>query len=867
MATINTDVYNMAEVLLDLHKSQLDEVPTETAVAGLYGSINSALAKMMVSNIRVQADLCDESLPSKAKHKKYIVSHAASYEIDGITAKPANMSVLLYIVEDDLLKLFDKYENVVISDKCKFIIGDYEYHLHYPIKIERHLLVDNNYVYTAVYDMSVNNTLSDITNPYLDSPYTYKNSGYTYITISTELMQVELSTHYQKNVTSSAIDNKTYIFSFENQLAAFDITVIEGGVTKYVTPRYKGTSIDDSDSYYCFYTIVDDTTVRVEFDSNSIIPGINAEIMTRIFTSQGDTCNFSFTTDILSVLEDTEDIAYNSTQVMISPISDSSGGKDAKTTEELQLLLPKAKDRGNIINSTDLINYFNINSDSKVRITPIEKVSNNILFCYYTYLLMKDNNNNIIPTNTINLKLKTTDADVVKEIDTETRQYIFKQGIKLGYNLDSEYAVKVTDSRVVYDYYYTIPYDMVISDKGPFISYFMKVVNDKRQLQFSTINNSSPLQFICSGIKWKRDIDSDKYVMTATIMQNINTDYGIYDKDPEGNLIKGDGIKFIVVCDSPDDNQPYRYFMGDLKSWELTSEFKYTFDVDFTTDDVVDPSNRIQILNGYRPLNDELPMYGFFGGITSATIYIMCKFKDENGDVITYNTSNPLSNIVSNISDYTCTNVYKIIDGIQFINNFSDISTSIIDVSVADSNIDFNISSVPVIGYNYARSSSFLNFIDILKNCKVNIENVSYITDGSFTIDLKFYNTFGPSKLSIVDENGTKLDKVNISPKLTLSLNKTSDTYTKDYIITDLKSAIENLDRDNKELSLASEIGTIQNKYSASVKFLQGMGFNKFDANYQNITTSPASGIFDVPEFICVNINSDGNPDISVKVL
>ena len=858
---VNTDIYDMHEALFNMQKNMMEETDEETLALGTYGWFNSAISQMIVSNVKVAADNSNEVFATRAKYDKNIIYHAINSEITDINATPAHIPVLFCILEDSLTNLFEEQDEIVtISDECKFMIGNYEYHFDYPILISKQILENNNTVYTAKYDITYNNPLSDVSNPFLPSPYILRLNGNNYIFIACELRQVERTVYTKVIQSNNSIENKVYLFDFENQLASFSVFAKEeDGRTIKINAYFENTAVPDNEVYYCWYTYIDEDTVRVKFEPNSYMPSLNTTISTVILTTQGSKCNFEYVDDCIMSLDDTDNYTYNAAQIRISPQGKSEGGKDRRTTSDIKAVLPKqALSRGNIINETDIYNYFNRMNSSTVRITPKKKVDNQIMRCYYLYLLLKDQNNIIIPTNTIDINFDINKADIVSEFKSH-KQYFFKQGTCIGYNRGSRGVICTSDEeRLQYEFNYILPYKISINNNGPVSSFYMDVVDKTYRTYYTYINNYSPIQFICSSVKFVKRTTDEKYKLKLTLNQNIDSDYGLINKETKECNIK----VVVVLYDST--GAAYRYFLGDLDSNE---NFSYNYIVNFETDEIINEDNDIKLSNGYSigsDISNGEKTYGYFPSNCKAEIYILAKFDKEYG---IYSASN----LFNGLEGYTCTNMFTIPDGLNFFENFSEISICPTD---AISNNVFAIKGVPVLKYEYSKNEeNTMYLLNKMIEYKQYIYSAINVLENAFSIDFKFYNTYGPSYLYKINSSMDKsLDKVNITLNFEMMLKRSADNYTKSYIIRDIQSMFEQFD-DNDNKYIPNIISYINNKYTNSIYYLAYRGFNTFDSNYQNffLDTSTSEEVIDaVPEFVCLNrVNteeSENVPDVNITL-
>lgn len=542
---LSADVYSVREAFEDLKKNFIEEESDETLELGMYGFLSAVLAKETASVIKVGSEMANEMFPSKARLESSIMSHAVVNSITDIFAAPSKMPCLVCIIEDDLKRIFenqiteDNPNTVVIDNKSPIYIEDYEYHFDYPIIISKNQISTFETVYTARYDISDPNSISDITNPYLASPYLLKYSSYVYLFIPTRLTQISINESYEKISSDNIIDNKSYEFEFnENndpliKLASFDVYVKEEGETVKLTPIFESAAIDEDVPYYCRYLFLNKNTIRVTFDKNSYMPGINAEITTVIKTTLGEKGNIILKEKTASILQDTENYSYFNTQLMIIPQGKSEGGADNISIAELKRRIPQeASSRKNLTSSSDLNAYFNRFNTDKLYMDFSLKVNNQFMFQYYSYILAKDNDNRIVPTNTLPAVISTEDLDTIKDSD-ENELYVLNPGICLGWKKGKCYLInEKKDKKEDYQYIYTIPFKAIINPKIPAIFYYINIMNKNYILNFNYINDQCPVQFICTNAQWRRDPDSIEnsgkdYIMDLVISQNINEDYGL----------------------------------------------------------------------------------------------------------------------------------------------------------------------------------------------------------------------------------------------------------------------------------------------------------------------------------------------------
>ena len=178
----------------------------------------------------------------------------------------------------------------------------------------------------------------------------------------------------------------------------------------------------------------------------------------------------------------------------------------------------------------------------------------------------------------------------------------------------------------------------------------------------------------------------------------------------------------------------------------------------------------------------------------------------------------------------------------------------------------FYIKSVPVVKFTYIDNEERINeFIKILEDRREYINAALYILENSFGIDLKFFNTYGPSKTFYLD-NGAPLNKTNIVFKFRVKLEPGADKYTKDYIIIAIKDYIEDLTQfENTHISLL--IKQLNTQFKESTVYIDYEGFDEFGPEQKHINRKETDMITTVPEFINISSNDDLSPDISIEMV
>ena len=443
--SVNSDIYNLSQLVDDVKKTFIENETDETLAIGMYGYIGALESHRLQTQVQMTGELSNESFPSRARLERNVITHAIMANIEDINAIPAKMTTYLILKESDVDYYLNRSNSTFTIDReCPIYIGDYEFHLEYDIILKQVYIPDKDVnTYAAWYNIpdrrEVPTSSVDLStgNPYISPPAIVNIGGQNYIYITTTLSQVSHITEHKKLVTSNIVDNKTLNFEFEDQLAYFEVEVDESDEVKYLQPVFEGAGVpDNAYLYYCWYQYIDTNLIRIRFDRKSYMPGLNANINVLIKTTKGLDGNFDHRGQIAVSLS-SDNYGYKNIPMILDPVTSSINGRNRKSKEELQALIPKELlSRGSLTTITDLNNYFSTLDTEEGRIVIQKKIDNQIERVYYGYMVAKDSNNNIIPSNTIDLKVGLEDLVSTRIPGSLSDRYTLKSGacIKLDEN-------------------------------------------------------------------------------------------------------------------------------------------------------------------------------------------------------------------------------------------------------------------------------------------------------------------------------------------------------------------------------------------------------------------------------------------------
>lgn len=883
--SMNTDIYDILDSIKKVQSRYIDDEDETTLALGIFGFIADTEAKKIQTSTIMAGQLGNEMFPSRARLTKNVIAHATYNGITDINAVPAKITVTLCVKIADIEKYQDDNNCFYLDADSPIFIDEYEFHLDYDIQIKRKKLSDSGYSYSAQYvikdedDNSIVNPLGSINSPYLKQPFLINIGPDKYIGIQAIIRQCTIEETVDTIVSDSIIENKTYTFQFENQLADFRVICTDNGVQTEVVPYMYGSVINPKDDNYCWYMFTNDDTVRITFDTKSYIPGLNTQINIKAYTTLGESGNFEYlgidgTSEGLYVSIESDRYNYRAVNCYLVAVTDSDSGENKKTKEELQKLIPKAAmSRGSLTTETDLQNYFNLINTETNKIVMRKKRDNQLERIWYAYFLLKDDFGNIIPSNTINLKLSLDDTKFM--MVCEDGRYILPAGTFLRLDPSTMIAQPISDADIPAPYsdeyfnsgyyYYVSMYNIVVCKDPLYTAYYFTGFNYQSFWTYEYINDNCEIQFIANRFRFSRQIITKQsdYNLSFSLAQSIVDDslllnyvekevYINPDGTKETKEIRTENLKAVLVLYR--EGAPYRWVECNF-DWDRVEDNKngiYNFDISIPTDNMMDYNNRIKVLN-MKEVGSSTEVYGYLDENTEAALYVLARV-DQDPSIIY--PRKDIDNISPDYGDFTLVNIYKAVDGINFFENYTSITNTKIDVEEANK-FNYIIRGVPCIGRHYLDSDTEASFVlEAIEEKKSYINYCLDLVENSMNVDFKFFNTYGPSMNYKLEDESTSIGQIDLDMRFKLSIKDTTDISIKDDIIQAIKEYIEDLN-DIGDWHAPNLIRDIINEFEERINFIEFVGFNHFDADDQHIIDVSEDTPSVVPEFINIRNHKD----------
>lgn len=858
--TISSSKKEIYDKLLKIAENYTD-TDADYLKTGLFGYITEGLASMMRDTTIHKSMLYNESFLTTAVMPKSIYSWAKMFNIDITNATPSYADIDIIIPQESitLIQAYDKsyfgsdilnsngdiISSVILDKRDPIIAGDYYFALEHSIMIYQNYNKDNtSNLYTAKYISTEPNTTNY---QKLSSYFLPIITDGTNIIIKARAYQYEV-TEFSRQISSSTYLNKVQRYSFSDQFAGARLFYsIFNSDEEEVQLVYSNLLNQVDGVKYAYYSLLDNNEFEVKFKSgeNGFIPATNSTLKLQLFTTKGSNIPNNFNGDAFIQISNENlrslpiVINFNPTNIL--------GGSDVPSLEKIkQTVINEISTRNTIITESDLNSYFELLTgllesvnDGKVKF--IKRRDDILKRIFSAYILMRDGLNDddtdyitagyeskCVPTNTINgifpiNKNKSLEFPKIK-YNIEDNKYYYINDI-----------VAASD-----DDYYVCPF-YLYTTLQPFkkVKYLYNLTNETSSLSYNESSSSPKLYIIPVSVQLLRMIEGNKPQDYYTAKFLFNTNFDI-----NSNIYSSSNILDLRLV-SPKTNQ----FLGSIQigsdkvnlNSELQSDGVYLTSFECRIDvaenefefvnNTTDYGTNIYLKNGNNtiPLPEEIKLNLKMDNIQIGNETFSAAFQSDDSVHLFRNLDDIMLSDITMISNKTTTNK---------------------DDAVY---VAFEISDIPVVHSSFFtqdsedRKDSFIKqlftYIDMLK------ENLTKLETSTF-FDLKFYNTYGPSKL--YNTSRTNLDlELDIYLKQEFENNEN----LKKEIISYVRRAVDK-SNDSKKLRISSIISLIQQTDTYG-NYIDHIDFRGLNGTFnQFIKRNNEDEIYYAPEWLNLSAGS-----------
>lgn len=469
---------SMQKWLDEIAPKYFDFDTSELYMTSQFGYMNEVMSTVENDTHHAVSIARREFYPTTAHYLSSFYKMGALQQIGYPLANPATATAILIVKESDILRYATPVEgspNVkefFIDNTSVFYAARIPFMLDYPVKITvkdyKGSVRTNDNAYTVKYVSNENlkNSLSKSYNKYIKSRV-YKHGEETLLLLKVTLRQCQIS-RFSRNINvSPLISNISIDFNVSEYMCNFEAWYSDNYKdikTQLVKIPANSNPIK---SPFVEWQMYDNTTLRLTFPNNPYFnPTYNSELTLDVYTTLGDQGNFDRYDGPLTCVLKSDTYPYNSALKMSGKIIGSSvGGYSMPSIDDF---------KNEVIAAYATNKTYTTDSDLQVMFDKIARTTRNrIIFSkrrddcfermYGAYMLIKDANNYVIPTNSLTAEFMTSDIYTID--DQGNIKY------KIGRTQGSEFFIKAGNVWRYHDRDATITIDepeFVTNDDGTY---------------------------------------------------------------------------------------------------------------------------------------------------------------------------------------------------------------------------------------------------------------------------------------------------------------------------------------------------------------------------------------------------------------
>jgi hypothetical protein len=816
--------YNYDEKFLAMAASFMNIDDISTAKTGMFGYITGITSHTAKDSTFHRNMLYKEFFLNSASLKNSLYNWAKILNYNIALAKPSQTHVALTINIQKLMSTSSisssgdtasGYRVFKLTKDTNFTIGGLNFML--PHEIEIHAKFNGTIPsVVAFYNRSTSTTNYDdkfITSENLPVLIDGVNA-----TITFNIYQLRKKKVVYDVLTNDILERSLYDINFGSNLVAFKVGY-QTPADKVSAPTvwsdltmYFNESDEPTVPQYAYYTLVNDSTLRVYFATGAakFRPEFNSRIQVELLTSEGLAGNFPYFGNVTIKDSFLEPIGYTLHNL---PDAGVTGGSNQLNFKESKIaLIDKLRTRESYITEYDLDTLFRDLKQSRIRanleVKTIKVRDDFFRRIYSMYVLMRLSSGEIIPTNTVSLEIP---FDELTE-----RKFSIAPGSIIVYDRESS-RYRLLKSNEIPDpylynndsYVFTTPFLMNLDFEefpkiNSYVTTYSKDINVNAKLNAVNYDTANQINITSYNVQRNNLVDLDKFKITLNVLTDV--------KD----------ISNLVLVAKINQNGK---LIGVAKMSSIPDSTVYYLNVN-TSDSFNSRGQYIVENTFYEPNAPEviIPEIALSGDYTI--------------DIGVYNGSfNSLDDVP--IVEYTG------LDTIGFAEDVSELVYCPVTINQNTGNVV--VERVPLVNgnfyynekYNKDMMSTILQLFGALKDATELLEN-------NTELDVKFFNTMGISK-------NFSSDIVDLRLKFQIKLRGVQSASLEGDIKKAIVSFIENCNSTLDKRFSTSNLITSLEKAFPIIAYIQLYSVN--NANIQNVEANANTSfnqISYVPEFLTV---------------
>lgn len=828
---------------------------------GMFLDITGATTEDMIN---IVARYINEIMPGMAELPDFIYANAANYGVENILATPAKMPMLLIVKENDILhygKDVGGYKEFTIDADMSILIDDLRYSLPYDIKI-RSTLFKGEYNHMSFYDKNYVNELAYEQVPFIKTMKALIN-GDIWLVLGVSVYQYVRWKYPQPINTNSKLNIPYIDLTYTDQLCGFEAFYTPAGSTTMTQLEKRMDTTTPKTYPFIYYKLTGDGSIRFLFanDDRYWIPDYNSTVTIYLYTTSGKAGNYGLVKDGLTITiradTENEDIAYNRN---IFPQGVAKGnsvnGIDQLTLEKIKVLTAEAQTTvKSYTTDVDLNTYFtnfvSVYEHNAIFVRQRDDYASREFGCF----VRLDDGTDILPTNTLNVRIGTTQMDWHH---VALRQWSIAAGTIFRYEDESNInvVVKREPDEEPDEIEYATMALMVVTTRPNSVKYYMNTINKNVEMEYEYFNLKSPFNFVVNDCVIQRDAihgESEYYIeLTLVRVDGVFNDIQSVDfmmQKPTGE-IDVDRLEMLILFKTSSGH--YIRMTCDTKELE-EGEYKYVFSTTIGTTDMID-DKRILLTGLLKRLNgetDERLIDMMNPEITFAVFY-------------RYDDITPSHDYqdIDVVKDHVLCDIYTPKEGdfyFAYPLNLIRSHVSFEDVPSSPDGFGFMIKQVPMFGRQFLLENDDLDVDEVLTDVVYEhafISNIVPLLHAAFTINMKFYNTYGRSRDFFIG-CGTDTEIINrVHCKIYMGIRFYEGILIDDYleeIRIYIKKYFEEINRTligTNQVFISILDQKLHNKFNTQVKYAIFYSVNEYESKYQVIEMHTKIDDNPLPDFI-----------------
>lgn len=843
---------------------------------GLFGMITHISSTVIEDAFNVTARYLNEAILSRATLPDFIYAHAASYGVKDIFGTPSKAPMILALKESDVLqysKVVSRHREFRIDADMKIYVdsNDLIFSIPYDIVI-RSSEFKGEYSHIAIYDRNHRNDLvQSMSSPYIRM-IKERIQGDMWLALQVDVYQYERKRVVEPIVTNNILNIAFIDVPFENKLANFELFYEAPDSPELVQLEKQMDTDTAKTTPFVYYKMLDDNTVRFSFanDDRYFLPAYNSKIHIYIYETQGKLGDFDWKVEELSAspVPSTEDesIAYNRNLFVDGQILGKSvGGRDQLTLEEIKAIALERQITIDSYTTERDLNLHFLNTLAIDKLTAIfVKHRDDPAGREYGCFTRIGDGTDIFPTNTLDLRLQTIQCD---DRFDNLHQFILKPGARLGYADDKTLntLVVLNDRAPEQAIEYRTMNLMVIGLKSNNVRSYMNSLDNDVLLNYDYMNADSPFNFMVGGCHIHRNAlkGESEYRITLNVARVdgiLRAETGEMEDqatmDPSKvkvlmtfNTTIGHYIEFKQV--NYDEEQSLFQYEGVIATNDMITEPRSGNNEDDCKISITNLLVRKTAEEDSRTIEIVNPdvMFSVFYDYGGAIAQQGHQFSD-----------------IAIVESFTLCNTYSPVeDEFYFAYPMSLMRCHVLfqDEPQSADGYSFLIKQVPVVGKYFLDEdeNAAQVFNAITYQHRLLIDVLPKLTE-SFTIIMKFYNTYGRARLfKVLDSKTNEHDLNHVNCKVWLKVKFFDGVIEEDYIPEVQKftkkylESVNTIDDGLNEFHVSILLQKLHEEYE-QIDYILFDSVNEYDSSYQTIlsrekineSTAPTV----VPEYLTI---------------